>query len=100
MKRAPLLISFAGLFGLALVGIAAAAPHGSKPKADAPAKTEPGPRKDQGRKPRVAAKAPKVESVPARENTFIVLQIDGDEIVPSSKTAIIRISPLKRQRKA
>lgn len=97
--RAPLPIMFAGLLTLALGGIAVAAPHGAKPRAkkDAPAGKN---GSDVGKKAtasRPVCKAAKPLAKPVRENSFVVLQITGDEIMPSSGTAIIRVTPVKRK---
>lgn len=102
MKRAPLLISVAGLFGLTLGGIAGAAPvKTTKTSTSSVTKTKTVVCKTTTtRKSTPVAKGPRVQSTPARENNFMVLQIEGDEIIPSSKTALIRITKVKRPAKA
>lgn len=96
MMRAPLPIMFAGLCMLALAGVAGAVPHGTVKKDNPPTKKKPVCAKDVvGRK--TVAKAPKAAKLPDHLTNFVVLQIEGDSIVPSSKTAIVKVGPSKRK---
>ena len=97
--RAPLPIMFAGLSLLALAGAAMATPRGASPVKKDTSHTKKKPvacAKDTvARKP--SAKAPKAAKRPEHLSNFVVLQIEGDSIVPSSKTAIVKIGPNKRK---
>jgi hypothetical protein len=99
MMRAPLPIMFAGLSMLAMAGAAMATPRGTSPvKKDTPhAKKKPVYSVKNAAARKTAAKAPKVAKRPEHLSNFVVLQIEGDLIVPSSKTAIVKIGPNKRK---
>lgn len=90
MMRAPLPVMFVGLCMLALAGVAMAVPHGTVKKDVPPTKKKPVATKS-------AASTKKVAKLPGHLSNFVMLQIEGDSIIPSSKTVIVKVNPTKRK---
>ncbi|MGV3613958.1 MAG: hypothetical protein ACO1SV_01365 [Fimbriimonas sp.] len=101
MKRAPLPILFVGGLMLAMGNLVEGAPPRSQPRSTCDVSAILASKSD--RKPGLtksnSRRNPKAPRVVVRDPGFVVLQLDGDTVLPGSNIAIVRVSPTKRVKK-